>query len=342
MNDKNTIGIIGDMHFKEALGYADYVDDRRLSEKKDVLSFIVQAFKDCSSVVFLGDQLNARNNTSEVIKDFVWFVEQFGDKELHLLVGNHEKRGSGKSAIDFMKEIKRPNWHVYSTPEVANISGVKSMMLPYMMNGELGVADTKEAQDVVLKSLKPATVLFCHHAISDTLAGMVSTNTFPEVILPKSDMEQVYKLVIGGHIHDPKEYGTTIVSGSVFNNEVGEEGKFIWKLNASTLKVEKIPLPGRAIFKLENPQTAELEALPESSIVKVIITDKETDIEELKKTLARFDAYVLVEQYKNTRTKVHFDSGAIDLSIDGLLKLYSDSKSISLDSLRRGLDLITK
>jgi DNA repair exonuclease SbcCD nuclease subunit len=99
------IGIIGDLHFKESLGYAEYIKDHRVGEKKKILDFIVEEFSDCDAVVFMGDQLNSRNNTSEVIRDFVSFVERFDGKEVFIIKGNHESTPHGRSAIDFMKEI---------------------------------------------------------------------------------------------------------------------------------------------------------------------------------------------------------------------------------------------
>ena len=82
------IGVVGDMHMREKLGYADYFEDKRTKEKEGVLDYIVDKFKECSAIVFLGDQLNSRNNTSEVIKEFVSFVERFANKEVYILAGN--------------------------------------------------------------------------------------------------------------------------------------------------------------------------------------------------------------------------------------------------------------
>ena len=68
--------IVGDMHCREKLGYSDYFADRRNSEKKTVFEQITRIAEKCSSIVFLGDQLNGRNNPSEVIREFVEFVER--------------------------------------------------------------------------------------------------------------------------------------------------------------------------------------------------------------------------------------------------------------------------
>ena len=51
------------------------------------------------------------------------------------------------------------------------------------------------------------------------------------------------------------------------------------------MKVQKIKLPGRGIYKLEDPSLEEVEAIGKNNIVKVIITDKKIDIDELKEKL---------------------------------------------------------
>lgn len=79
---------VGDLHFKDSLGYADCLEDRRVSEKESVLSFIVDQAEDCEVIVFCGDQLNARNNSSSVLKNFVGFLERFKNKQVFIIAGN--------------------------------------------------------------------------------------------------------------------------------------------------------------------------------------------------------------------------------------------------------------
>ena len=101
------IGVIGDLHLKAELSYSDYVADRREPERQASIDTIVNSFKDCESVVFLGDSLNARNNTSQVISQFVELIKrlQSGNKKIYILVGNHEKFADGNSAIDFIEKF---------------------------------------------------------------------------------------------------------------------------------------------------------------------------------------------------------------------------------------------
>ncbi len=338
------ICVIGDLHFKENLSYSDYVKDRRIEEKKEILDFITKSSFDCDNVVILGDCFDTKNPTAETTKAFVSFVESFGDKGMYIISGNHSKRGNGSTALDFMKEIKnKHNWHIMTTPTVDSLGDVNCFFLPYMSKQEFGVSSDSESLKVILDQINRSNTqyLFAHHAISDTFSnGNVSTNTFHEVILPKKELEDKFDIVMAGHIHKPQQDGKTVISGSVFTSEAGETEKFIWKIDTSNNNVEKIKLPGRGIYKLENPTIEKLSEIPLSSIVKVIITSKDIKAEEIKEYIKRFDTFIFLEKYPNERKKLHFDEGAIDFSINNLLSMYSVEKGVPLDKLTRGMELI--
>ena len=336
---KDIIGVVGDMHFKDCLSYADSIADGRVAERNEILDFIVDTFKDCQHIVFMGDNFNARNNSSETNRMFVEFLERFGKKDVYIISGNHEKKGDGKTAIDFVGEIDKKNWHVFTRPSAMEIEGLKVDFLPYMLNSELGVDTCEEGTKEIMKNLAGGDILFAHHAISGTTFNGVKTETLKEIVLPKEKLEKKYTLMVAGHIHAPQQYGRVLITGSVFTSEVGETEKFIWKLNKD-LEIEKIKLPCREIHKIENPTPDDLDAIPPNSIVKAIITDKKIDVEKLKVELERYDAHLLVEDYPNERKKAHIEEGVFDFSIEALLKLYSEEKNVSLDKLLKGLELI--
>lgn len=322
------IGVIGDMHMKEDLGYADLFSDRRIPEKNKILDHIVDSLSDCNQIVFLGDQLNSKNNMSEVLKNFVSFVERFGNKEIYIISGNHEKKGDGTTAIDFMGEVNKPNWRIITKPCDEKIGKLSVTFLPYMNKYELGLDDNAEASKKIAKMLGGGDVLFHHHSVSGTKteSGMV-TDFFNEPVLSKSVLEKKYKLIVGGHIHKYQKIGKTIVAGSVFTNEVNETSKYILKIGED-LKVSNIALPVRQIYGIKDPDVESLKKLSGGSIVKVVLTDKKIDKDEIEKELARFDAYVLLEQYPNERKKIYSDDGVIDFSIENLLGLYAKEKGI--------------
>ena len=84
-----------------------------------------------------------------------------------------------------------------------------------------------------------------------------------------------------------------------------------------------------------------INKIPSNSIVKVIITDKNINIEELKKNLSKFDASLLIEDYPSERKKMKIDeNNAMDFSITSLLKMYSEAKNVDYQQLVHGLALI--
>jgi len=336
------IGIISDFHLKEQLSYNEYIDDGREQEEQNILNFIVNSFKDCKSIVFIGDIFDSRTPSSTVIKKFVNFIEQFNKKKLYIVAGNHDKLYCGKkSSLDFLKEVKGKNWHII-TDEITNIDDFT--FVPYFSRQQLEVETNEKAEKLLMERLKPNKILFVHHAISGSKTNSVMTDLFNEIVLPKKELEKKFKLVVGGHIHNPSISNNTIITGSIFTNDVNETEKYIWKLNTDTLENEQIKLPCRPIYKLENPTDKEIEELPKNAIVKTVITKKLSAIKmgELKDKLKKFDAYILVEQIKGERKKLHYSEGEslLEMSINKLLEIYSKEKGISLSKLLNGFELI--
>ena len=353
MKTNNKILIVGDMHFKDSLGYAEFIDDRRKAEKDEILDFIVSQSHDCDSVIFLGDQLNGKHNSSKVIKEFVEFIERFENKTLYFLAGNHEVMSNGKSSIDFLKEISGKNWNFAINDIVATGKNNKYIMCPYFTKSALNVNTNEEGTKIVMDKLSKFAhpehaILFVHHAVSDSLTvSGCETNLFNEIVLPKKELEKMFKLVVGGHIHHPQTSDKTIISGSIFNNEVGEIEKYIYKLSKENADVEQIKLPGRPIYKIENPELGvTLRSHDKNSIAKIIITDPNLKdyIDDFKKEAKKFDAYILLEQYPNKRKKLHYGDGEsiLEFDIKQLLKIYAESKKIDLLKLERGFELINK
>jgi DNA repair exonuclease SbcCD nuclease subunit len=328
---------------REHLGYSDYIKDARKQEKKDVLDIIIKTSNLCDGVVFLGDQFHLKNNTSEVIREFVEFIEKIGQKEIYIIAGNHEKYGTGKSAIDFLKEVNKKNWHVITNKTEA----IDDMVFcPYFYKGELGTRSLKEASDTIAKKLisYKKKILFCHHAISDMKLNDISTNTFNEIVLNKKKLEDNFNLVFAGHIHEPSMHGKVVFSGSVFTNEIGERNRYIYTIDtdADNFGMKRINLPVRQIIKIENPTDKDIDSIPKGSIVKIVLTKKveRNDINLLKEKLKiHTDAYLIVEKFSNTREKIK-EGSIIGMSIEELLKVYAKEKKINEQELFIGFNLI--
>lgn len=334
--------VVGDQHFKLDLSYADYIPDRREAEKRAVFETIHKAAEDCEIVVLLGDNLHARHNHSSVIKAFVDFLLGFGDKELHIISGNHEVYDGSSTALDFLREIGlSQKWNIYTRPEHSYLGGRQVTFLPYQTNAALGANSFEEAREKILEAVTHPNkdVLFHHHTVSGmkTLGGM--TDLFNEAVLPREKLEETYKLILGGHIHQPSQVGNTHIVGSLFTADMGETEKRVVKLDLETLEVESIPLPVRQLLKTSSVE--ELSKFPDNAIVKFTALDKTQDIDSIKELLRRFDAFILVEDYPSERKKVHIDDGATeDFSTENLLRLYAKEKNVDEDALLSAFELV--
>lgn len=341
-------GIIGDLHLRENLAFADYIPDRRIPERQEVLSFIVKKLADCDRIVMLGDQFHGKNNTSAVVRELTEFVRNlsmYGAKPIYILAGNHEKFGDGRSAIDYLNEAGQENWHIITN----TIEVIDDMVFcPYFFRSELKTTKNNDATTILLKKLLKVAgkdkTLFIHHAIHDfTTASGASTSFFDEIVLPFQELSKNFDLVVGGHIHQPGRKNNVMVAGSIFCNEVGDDDKFVYILDKET--EETIPLPGRSIYKLTNPTVADLEALSVSiagKIVKIVLDDPKLKgtVKELKQSARTlFDAYVLVEQYPHERKSVNLDS-MVDFNVESLLAMYAKERGVDNTKLQRAYKLL--
>ena len=337
--------VVGDQHFRYELPYASAFKDGRKGEWEGVKKTIHDTAKSCDAVVLIGDNFNARHNHSSVIREFIDFLNGFGDKEVHILVGNHERYGTS-SALDFLKGMHQNKWYIYSEPTQTKVAGQEAMMIPFMTPALLGVETKEEGVKAVLDMFpKNAWPLaFAHHGVSGARVHGTSMDLFNEIILPKEKMEAHFAHVFAGHIHEKQNIFPSIyMTGNIFTNEMGEHGKSIWVYDSNgtiDVEVKEIPLPVRGIYKIIWEERDAKEAIPSNSIVKCYVTNRETPLEEVKKFLEFFDASIIVEQYPNERSKVHFEEGGLDLSIESLLKLYADAKGLSYADLQEGFELI--
>lgn len=332
---------VGDQHFRYELPYASAIADGRKGEWETVKQKILDTAKDVDAIVLMGDNFNSRHNHSSVIHEFIQFLKGFGDRPVHILTGNHERYGE-HTALDFLHKLGMPSWRIYTRIEqhVQLGDGVTATFIPYQTPAMLGAQTKEAAEDLLRHTLKPDTLSFSHHGIM----GAKATNFFDrEIVLDRDKMDELFSVSFAGHLHQSEKIGNHIqMTGSIFTQEIGETGKSIYVWDSISRKTEEIPLPVRGIYKVdwsENP--AEIfGGIPVNSIVKCYVTVRGTDIELVKETLKRFDSGIIIEQYPNERTKVHFEDGGLDLSVEGLLKLYSGARGLNYEDVKAGFELI--
>lgn len=337
--------VVGDQHFRYELPYASAFPDGRKEEWEAVKKTIQDTAKTCDAVVLIGDNFNARHNHSSVIREFVGFLNDFGDKEVHILAGNHERYGTS-TALDFLKGMHHKKWYIYTEPTVAKVAGQEAMMIPFMTPALLNV-ETKEEGLKVVEDTFPKSAIplaFAHHGITGARVHGNMVDLFNEIILKKETMEQHFSHVFAGHIHESMNIFPSIwMTGNIFTNEMGEHSKSIYVYESDgtiDVSVKEVPLPVRGIYKIIWEERDAKEAIPSNSIVKCYVTNRETPIEEVKKFLEFFDASIIIEQYPNERAKMHFEDGGLDLSVESMLQRYAEAKSLPYADLKEGFELI--
>lgn len=332
--------IIGDLHFKTELAYSEYFEDFRKEEEAAVIKKIIDESSDCQDVVLLGDQLNHKNNSSIAIDKFVKFLESFNGKNVYIIAGNHEQSSSGKTAIDFLKEVKHKSWNIF-TNEVGKVGDM--VFLPYISKESLGVNEHIEATRKVVEMLPDGKYLFHHHAYDSSVVGGISASLLSEVVLPADELSKKYLFVAGGHIHSHMSSGNILTAGSVFTSEVGEHQKYVWKLDTSNLTITKIELPVRGLYKLEDPNVEDIDVIPDNSLVKIVLTEATTDDDKkkIKQAITRIEAKIIIEQTTKKRNKTHATTEIVhDFSTENMVKMYAKSRGISEELAIRGFNII--
>jgi DNA repair exonuclease SbcCD nuclease subunit len=327
------IAILGDPHFRAEMPYASSIDDGRKGEWESVKKTILDTSKKCDAIVLMGDNLNSRNNPSIVLREFVEFLNGFDEKPVHILIGNHERHGEN-TALDFLDKVQHPNWHIYSdiTESVEIGNGIYATFVPYMTPALLGLG-TKEEAEGHINGLAKADIAFFHHAIT----GTAGTEFFDEIMIDQSKLK--FGFTFGGHVHKSERLAdNVVVTGNLMTHEVGEHKKVAWVWDSEKNTAEEIELPVRGIYKFIWEEQGIVA--PSTSIVKCYVTDKNTDLEEVKEFLKQFDASLIIEQYPSERQKVHVQEGALDTSIESMLKLYAEAKSVDYNDLLAGLEII--
>lgn len=332
--------IVGDAHFRQELPYSPAFKDGRRAEWGAVKQTIIEASAGVDAVVMMGDNFNSRHNHSAVQDEFVTFLNDFGDKDIYIIAGNHERYGL-LTALDHLKSLGRKNWHIFTDIGSVKIGNSTLVFLPYLTPGVLGVKDLQEANEKIIDMLPDGDFLFAHHTVSGIDLHGGSIEYMNEVVLDLSRLEKKYLSIFTGHIHDAQRVSDkTLVVGSIFTAEVGEDHKSVFTFDTKSGDIDSIDLPVRGIYKHVWNGPSSLMHMPSNSIVKCVVTDRSVNLDEVRDVLTRFDAYVIIEQYPREREKVHFEDGAMDLSVDNMLKIYADARNLSYNRLKDGFELI--
>ena len=338
--------IFTDTHLREKLAYSDKFADGRESERKEVFALLHAQAKACDKVVICGDVLNARTNSPETLRMLVAFLEGFGSKELVVLSGNHSKSADGRSALDFLKEVKgHNNWTIVTNSVIANGDCAYS---PYFYRHEYGVDTNEEASAKLVADLQiaqntGARFLFTHNSIAGTrVNGSQMTDDLREIVLPKESLAG-FKKVFAGHIHKRQSYANIEVVGNVFTNEIGETNdKVALIYDTEKDAIEEVKLPVRRLDKVVEGLKDGKDVGKPFGFAKIVLNKKHTEAElkEIKANAEKnYEAYVIVEDLPRERAKSDEVSDVV-LSPETLLDLYCKERGVDRKEIKEAWDLI--
>lgn len=336
------IGVISDLHLKENMPYSHAVPDGRRAEKAEVMAEVNRILKECGHVVLLGDMLDSRNNPSSVVREFTAFMENLGKRQVYLVAGNHERLSDGSTALDYLKELgDRPNWHLITDVETLRIDNLNCVFMPFKLNTS---TEMDICRDRLLDEAGRGDILFTHHSVSDIqLHGGLTDDFRSEPVLPRTTLEQRFKLVVGGHIHIPQTAGKTWVVGGVFTSESGEALKRVLTINTGTLEVSSHKLPVHPIISLTDPDS---DSLPDKAICHITVTeDYSKDLIRmcrLNDTLPTLYGYRLTVMKNRARRMSDAVPGFETMPMERMLEEYAKAKKIDFSLLKEAWELIRK
>lgn len=215
-----------------------------------------------NSLILAGDLVDSHVNGGIVIDLLEKFINYSRFKEIHIVVGNHDKKkqdGIDQLAYEFYRN--KSNVHIYEELTEVNIEGKKVLMLPYYLgNNKYG-----EPMNVAYSSLYkthrgPYDLVVGHFAGEDaSFQGAVDC-------ISNLDKLNTRRLCLG-HIHT-REANPNVYIGSIYAGRKNENdlSRAAWVLENDEWREEPLPLLTEFItFAYPNP-------LPKSEAVFPIYT----------------------------------------------------------------------
>lgn len=324
--------IIGDLHLSNSLRYADYIPDRRNEEFERILKTLSEVGSTCDSVVFLGDLLQSKNPSIYTVEKLLSIIEIFSDLDIFFLAGNHEKGSDGKTALDFLNEIKGKKWTVVSD-SIVSTNGL--VFCPYFQKTEFGTNNLKKAADKFNEEIclnKQGEFLFVHHAIMGIKYPELPDDFYSSELYVTKKTANLFKKVFCGHIHTPFEQDNVICAGSIFNNEVGECNKYFYVLDIKPnngYTVEKYNVPTMPIRKVVLSKIEDLNDATVGGFAKVYLQSIFTpdELSKIRESLSsKYINYLLINNFK--KNKHSSETTDLIISTESLLELYAQKNKI--------------
>lgn len=239
--------IFSDLH---SHAHKDRVD--RLQNCVDVLDWVFRtaAARNCEYIFFLGDLFHERDKIDVLnyLRTFECFmkhmIEDAADRDVYLLVGNHDMYLKHKWDINSVKPLTAiPRVHLVDKPTSMTLSNRKIDWMPHTDNPVKELNNLKKANGA-------GDVLLGHMSVHGALLNLFFGTKSDVIVEYDNDMVPVdvsifsdWKMTILGHYHGPQKLNDSVeYIGSPLQLTFGEafQEKHILVLDLETLEKEYI------------------------------------------------------------------------------------------------------
>lgn len=195
-----------------------------LEEMKSLILFVVEQAKifKVDRIEVLGDLFHTHNVIRlEVLEFWNWALDLLSQTcETIVIVGNHDQSGdysSTFSALSVFSLMNRKNLHIIETPTNFGIFGY----VPYIHSADSFINAAKYL------SSAGAKVLVCHQTIE---GSKYESGIYAPDGIPSGEWNNLFTIVISGHIHSEQAFGNIIYPGTARWDTVSDANrrKGIW------------------------------------------------------------------------------------------------------------------
>lgn len=232
MEEKKIITILGDLHLTSRKNYL-------LKACEEFLFWFKSWDKnnENNTLILAGDLVDSHVNGGIVISLLERLYTSSKFKEIHICVGNHDKKkvdGFNQIAYDFFKE--KNNVFIYEYPQDINIENKKVLILPYFTDHYKDKLMNEYYSNLYKEYKGPYDLVVGHFSGEDaSFAGATDC-------IRNLDKINTKKICLG-HIHtritDPNKYIGSVYAGRKNEND---STRAAWYLDGDNWKEDKLPI----------------------------------------------------------------------------------------------------
>lgn len=216
--------IVGDVHLGKGLSQGKslpgHIFNSRILDQILLLDWIfdVSMQKQINNVVFTGDIFEESKPDFVLLQIFIDFLKKFqhSDTEVHIIIGNHDLKRSGKhsySVLNLVNSLEMDNVFVHQDITTVHYHNISFTLIPFFDRKSLNCDKQQDAIEKIKNILiyeaeeipnTSTKVIVGHLTIEGSLyVGDEIDDSLNEIFCPL-DLFKDYNYVWMGHIHKPQ------------------------------------------------------------------------------------------------------------------------------------------